>query len=138
MFDINGLCRVGEEKGVVVRILIVEDEMITAMYLEDMVTELGHTVIGTAQTASAAVSAAGSFRPDLVLIDVRLAHGTDGVAAAAEIRNSQNIPSIFISGRVDETNRERAAVARPLGFIAKPFTIEDLSAALSQAETHLL
>lgn len=119
------------------RILIVEDEMITAMYLEDLVVELGHTVIGTAQTASAAISAASSFRPDLVLIDVRLAHGTDGVQAAVDIRAQQNIPAIFISGRGDQASRDRASVARPLGYIVKPFAREDLALALSQAEAQL-
>ncbi|MFD2263979.1 response regulator [Lacibacterium aquatile] len=119
------------------RILIVEDEMITAMHLEDLAIELGHTVVGTAQTASAAVSAADSFRPDLVLIDLRLAHGTDGVEAAMEIRRRQNIPSIFISGKLDDASRKRAAPARPLGYITKPFTREDLALALAEAQSQI-
>ncbi len=56
-----------------IRILIVEDEAIPAMLLEEMVEDLGFTVCGKAVSGPGAVMAAEDYRPDLILMDIRLA-----------------------------------------------------------------
>src|SRR3546814_15982764 len=61
------------------RILIVEDEFMLALAIEEMVQEIGYTVCDAVATAPAAVAAAERHRPDVVLMDIRLAQGTDGV-----------------------------------------------------------
>jgi len=114
------------------RILIVEDEGITAMHIEDMVLELGHDVIGTASNGTAAVAAATAQRPDLVLMDITLAKGTDGVAAALEIQRTLGISSIFMTAHSDAGTKHRAQAAGPLGFLVKPFATEQLAALLSR------
>ena len=69
------------------KILIVEDEFFVALDVEEQARSLGHTVVGTAITADEAVRMAGERRPDVILMDIRLAGATDGIAAALAIRS---------------------------------------------------
>ena len=116
-----------------VRILIVEDEAIPAMLLEEMVEDLGFTVCGKAVSGPGAVMAAEDYRPDLVLMDIRLAQGTDGIDAAIEIRQRLGIPSLFMSAFSDQATMVRAQAAQPVGFVGKPYDDARLGAALTAA-----
>jgi DNA-binding NarL/FixJ family response regulator len=115
------------------QILIVDDELWAALDMEWVVRKLRHEVVGPAATAEEAIELAESARPDLVLMDIRLADDSDGVAAAVEIRQRFDIPSLFVSAHGDQTTRKRAIAARPSGFIEKPFTPEALSLAIEAA-----
>lgn len=115
------------------RILIVEDQAVTAMDLEEQLLGLGHYVVDVVDSAPAAVAAAREHRPDLVLMDIRLAGGTDGVEAAAEIRSRLAIPSIFLTAHADLDTRRRADAVLPIAFLAKPFTAGDIRRALDRA-----
>ena len=108
------------------RILIVEDEAIIARDLSQMLRKLGHTILATAMTGEEAISAAASLKPDLVLMDIRLAGKTDGVAAAIRIREEQEIPIMFLTGNTDEATLERAKAAAPLGYLPKPISEREL------------
>jgi CheY-like chemotaxis protein len=72
-------------------------------------------------------------RPNLVLMDIRLANNSDGVAAAIEIRQRFDIPSLFVSAHGDPIMRSRASAASPVGFIEKPFSPESLALAIEAA-----
>ena len=87
------------------KILIVEDEFFIAMDVEEQARSLGHTVVGTAMTAEEAVRMAGETRPDLVLMDIRLAGATDGIAAALAIRSQYGIASVFVTANTDPHTR---------------------------------
>lgn len=113
------------------RVLIVEDEMFVAMDIEAAVLRAGHKVVGFAGTAERAVELADEMRPDLVLMDIRLLGDRDGVDAAIEIRERFDIPSLIVSAYSDAETRARAAPARPLGFIPKPFDYALLALALN-------
>jgi two-component system, response regulator PdtaR len=115
------------------KILIVDDELWAALDMEWVVQRLGHEVVGPAATAEKAIELAGKVRPNLVLMDIRLANDSDGVAAAIEIRQRFDIPSLFVSAHGDPIMRNRAVVARPLGFIEKPFSPESLALAIEAA-----
>jgi two-component system, response regulator PdtaR len=115
------------------KILIVDDELWAALDMEWVVQTLGHEVVGPAATADKAIELAGTMRPNLVLMDVRLANNSDGVAAAIEIRERFDIPSLFVSAHGDPMTRDRAAAARPLGFIEKPFSPESLARTIEEA-----
>jgi CheY-like chemotaxis protein len=101
--------------------------------MEWVVQQLGHEVAGPATTAEKAIELAGRERPNLVLMDIRLADNSDGVAAAVEIRQRFDIPSLFVSAHGDPISRNRAAAARPVGFIEKPFSPESLLMAIEAA-----
>jgi two-component system, response regulator PdtaR len=115
------------------KILIVDDELWAALDMEWVVQTLGHEVVGPVATADKAIEVAGTMRPNLVLMDIRLANNGDGVAAAIEIRERFDIPSLFVSAHSDPITRHRAAAARPLGFIEKPFTPESLARTIEVA-----
>jgi two-component system, response regulator PdtaR len=115
------------------KILIVDDELWAALDMEWVVQKLGHEVVGPATTAEKAIELAERVRPNLVLMDIRLADNSDGVAAAIEIRQRFDIPSLFVSAHGDPIMRSRAEAARPLGFIEKPFSPESLALAIEAA-----
>ena len=116
------------------RILIVEDEFFIALDLQAMAEDEGHTVLATATSASEAVEAAGTLRPDVVLMDVRLAQNSDGIEAAREIKDRYGIRSLFITANSDEGTRRRAAQVDPLGFLEKPVTQLTLRRALDNVQ----
>jgi DNA-binding NarL/FixJ family response regulator len=120
-----------------VRVLLVEDEVLTALDIEYILQQLGYDVCGMASSAPEAVQAAHDLRPDLVLMDIRLAHGTDGIQAAGEIRSRFGIASLYLSAHTDASTVTRAQATQPLGFIAKPYTQAQLETALRAAVTML-
>src|SRR3954471_22429287 len=73
------------------------------------------------------------FLTTSVLMDIRLARGTDGIQAAGEIRTRFDIASLYLSAHTDAATLNRAQATQPLGFIAKPYTHAQLEAALRAA-----
>ena len=119
------------------RILVVEDEAILAFELTEVLEELGFEVTELATTAPDAVAAAERTRPDLVMMDIRLARRTDGVEAAREIRDRLGIRSIYLTAHTDPATLARAQATDPLGFIAKPYTPNQIAATLRLAFSRL-
>ncbi|WP_188910062.1 response regulator [Aureimonas endophytica] len=115
------------------RVLIVEDELILAMDLEDVLTDAGYEVVGLAADMHQALRLAEAKRPDVAIMDVNLARGTNGVETARRLREHLDVPSLFVSGNLDPKTRARAADCRPLGFVPKPFSHNDLLAHLELA-----
>ena len=108
------------------RVLIVEDELILAMDLEDMLVDAGHEVVGVAADMHQALALAESRSPDIALMDVNLARGTNGVETAMHLRQRFDVPSLFISGNLDPKTRATASRCRPVGFVPKPFSENDV------------
>jgi CheY-like chemotaxis protein len=119
------------EQQLASRVLIIEDESIIALHLENMMSELGHEVVGIAATREDAVRQALSRRPGLVLADVRLADGSSGIDAVADILRSFDVPVIFITAYPERLlTGERM---EPTYLITKPFLPETVKAAVGQA-----
>ena len=114
------------------RILIVEDEFLIALSTEEALLAEGFDVVGVAATFEQALSIAERERPDLVLMDIRLASSRDGVDTAIEIRRRFGLASLFTSANQDPENVARAQVAEPVGWLPKPYNIESLIAAVSK------
>jgi DNA-binding NarL/FixJ family response regulator len=115
------------------RILLVEDDFLVGMEIEAGLRDAGCDVIGVAATAEEAVSLAEAERPLLAVMDIRLAGERDGVDAALEIERRLGIRSLFASAHGDHEVRARAAAARPLGWIGKPYRVTALVAAVRHA-----
>lgn len=115
------------------RILIVEDEFLIAMVAEDELTDAGHEIVGIAAGYESAITLAMTERPDLAILDVRLASIRDGIDVALELRQRLGIPAILATGSHDDENLRRAQPALPLGWLAKPYTPEGLIAAVANA-----
>jgi CheY-like chemotaxis protein len=110
------------------RILIAEDDALIAMYLAEMLVEMGHEVCASESSQAGAVAAAERCRPDLMIVDAGLAPG-DGVLAVQQILERGFIPHVFISG-----DRSRARSLRDGAvMIEKPFHEPQLARAIAAA-----
>jgi len=112
-------------------ILIIEDEPLTASYIEELVKSLRHNVIGIARTHEAALKLAREKKPALILSDIQLADGSSGVEAVNEILRDFEIPVIFITGHPELLLT--GAKPEPTFLIAKPFNAETVKAVIGQA-----
>ena len=117
------------------RVLIVEDEVLIAMHLEMLVAELAHEVCAIASSADEALAHAAAYRPDVTLMDVRLADGSSGIDAALEMHARHGLRCIFLSGNIDDALRTAVQACNPLDFIGKPILPVVLQQALERAET---
>ena len=115
------------------RILVVEDDFLVAADVESALFDAGFDVVGVAETADSAVALATAQKPALVLMDIRLASGGDGIDAAIRIYRDHGIRSLFASAHSDVLARNRAEPARPLGWLQKPYTMDRLVDAVKQA-----
>ncbi|HEY6255451.1 MAG TPA: response regulator [Xanthobacteraceae bacterium] len=112
-------------------VLIIEDEALIAMDLERLVEELGHRVIGVAQTHSKAIAIARAHAPGLILADIHLADNSSGLDAVNELLASFEVPVIFITAYPERfLTGERP---EPAFLVAKPFQPSAVSAVISQA-----
>lgn len=109
------------------RVLITEDNWLIASEWEIALQEAGYEVLGVAVSADEALQMCLADRPDFVLMDIRLLGRRDGVELAIELRERLELPSIFVSAHDDQGTRRRAAPARPLGWIAKPFVADRIA-----------
>lgn len=108
------------------RILIVEDEAVTAADLQDELTAQGYEVTGVADTAAEALRLAEEGRPDIVLMDINIAGIVDGILTASGMR-SLEIPVIFLTAHYDRATLSRAKRVAPVGYITKPFEPQQLA-----------
>jgi CheY-like chemotaxis protein len=114
-------------------VLVVEDERLIARDLAMLLADSGYTPVGPATTGDQAIEMAGRLRPQLVLMDVHLGSGMDGITAAQAIREQFDIPCVFLSAFAAGEMLDRAKLAKPAGFLGKPFTEEEMSAVISAA-----
>lgn len=115
------------------RIMIVEDELLLAMDLEDLLTIAGHRVAGQASDTIQAIELAeqSGGHIDVAIMDINLARGSNGVETAAILRQRWNIPSLFVSGNLDEKTRAKALEWDPIGFVGKPYSEREVLAAIA-------
>jgi CheY-like chemotaxis protein len=102
------------------RILIVEDDALIAFDLRQTIEELGGAVVGQASRTVDAIGLAVKHRPDVVLMDVRLGDGSDGIDAARGIRRLQDVPIIFVTGNSDDETRHRVFAFANVDLLNKP------------------
>lgn len=112
------------------RVLIVEDEPLIAMDIEGLVEGFGHEVVGVARTRREAVMLARKMDPGLILADMQLADGTSGIDAVADIRETLDLPAIFVTAFPQQLLTGEGS--EPTFLINKPFNAESLRAMLGQ------
>ncbi|EKQ54044.1 MAG: glycosyl transferase [Methanobacterium sp. Maddingley MBC34] len=114
------------------KILIVEDEIITAMDLAAQLGEMGYLVMDTVTTGQEAIQKAELFRPDLILMDIVLSGELDGINVAEHIQDL-DIPVVYLSAYTDDSTVERALKTSPYGYLPKPYQIDELYSTLETA-----
>jgi len=112
------------------RILVVEDEAIVSADLSDRLEELGYQVVGTLQSAHNIQDKITDTAADLVLMDIQLHGHLDGIEAAQLIRDSIDVPVVFVTAHTDAATVERARATAPFGFVPKPISEPQLRIAI--------
>lgn len=115
------------------KILVVEDEVIIAADLMQMLTANGYDVAGPAVDYDSAKVFLAHTQPDLVLLDINLLGEKDGIELAAHIQKTHHLPFIFTSALHDPLTIERARVTQPATYLVKPFREDQLLAAIAIA-----
>lgn len=118
------------------RILIVEDEAITALDLKYSLEELGYEVIDTVDTGQDAIDTATETIPDVVLMDIKLKGNMEG-NEAAEVISELDIPIIYLTANTDKDTFKKSTNSA-YGFVSKPYDLvkldETLKTTLKQAK----
>ena len=96
-------------------------------------SEAGYEVVGRARTVDEALVVAAAKKPDLLIVDINLSAGGNGIDAAARIHADLGIRAVFATANVDPQTLAKAAPVRPLGWVPKPYTREHLLKAVAQA-----
>jgi PAS domain S-box-containing protein len=102
-------------------IMIVDDDVIIAEELKEILTTDGYDVVKTLYSAEEALEFAGELRPDLILMDIGFSEGMDGITAARKIKKTLGIPVMFFTGHSGIEIVERAKDLEPVGYVVKPF-----------------
>lgn len=111
-----------------IRILIVEDEALTAEDLRHTLIGFGYRISGILASGEEAVKAARESSPSLVLMDIMLQGEMDGIEAARLIQAESHIPVIFLTAYSDTETIEKLQIAGSYGYILKPFERRELLA----------
>ncbi len=115
------------------KILIVEDEVLSALSLQFIFKTLGYETAQITTTGEEAIVLAGEENPEVVLMDINLGGGMDGIEAAKEISLEFGIPVIFMTGYYDEEIIEKAKHVNPSAILRKPLDIKMLISAVKSA-----
>jgi PAS domain S-box-containing protein len=115
------------------RILIVEDEQITAEDLAEVLKGLGYEVSAVVASGVEAIREVEKNPPDLVLMDIRIKGDMDGAETARTLRERFDVPVVYLTAHADRDTLERAKHSRPMGYIVKPFHESELHASLEIA-----
>jgi diguanylate cyclase (GGDEF)-like protein len=103
------------------RLVIIEDEAITALDLKEKLILMGYDVVGVAGNGQQAQTSIRQHGADLALVDIRLSGGEDGVELAKYIREHHHAAVVFLTAHSDESTVKRALSVSPAGFLTKPF-----------------
>jgi DNA-binding LytR/AlgR family response regulator len=116
-----------------VKILIVDDEVLIAEFIKDVLMSLDFKLLSLAHTKEDAIKEINVFKPDLILLDIRMENEFDGIEIAKEINSNFKIPFIFITAHSDKEIIEKALNTIPSGYITKPIKKMDVYAAINLA-----
>lgn len=114
-------------------VLIVEDELVTANALSDVLTDLGYAVLDIADSSDGAISSINRQQPDVILMDIKLRGSDSGIIAANEIHKIAAIPIIYLTAFSDPETLERAIATSPYGYLTKPLRYTEVNVSIMLA-----
>lgn len=116
-----------------VKILVVEDEIIIADDICDILSDLGYETLEPVINYSEAIQAIEKYKPDLAILDIQLAGSKDGIDLAWKIKEDYDLPFIFLTSNADASTVERAKKVSPPAYLVKPFNKDDLYTSIEMA-----
>jgi two-component system, response regulator PdtaR len=114
------------------RVLVCEDEGLTALRLQKALTSLGYEVVGEAKDGEEAVAQATRLKPDAILMDIRMPK-LDGIAATEQIMAQRPTAIVMITAYSERELVEAALRAGACGYLVKPVSDEQIEPALAVA-----
>ncbi len=115
------------------RILVVEDDDVVADYLKLCLMLMGLTVVDICCYGEEAVEKARDLKPDLILMDIKLRGGMNGLEAVEKIHLVSDIPVIYLTAYGDDDILQSAKVTDPFGYLLKPFRESELKTVIEIA-----
>ena len=120
------------------KVVIVEDELITARYLQSIIGKMGVEVSGIYDRGDTLLAALQDDRPGMIMMDINIKGKMDGLELTSIISKKYQIPVIFITAYCDNETLESAIDLSPYGYIVKPFTEVDINIAIKLAHQRFL
>ena len=114
------------------KILIVEDEIIIALHLKNLIRRLGKYECASVPSGEQAVELSKTFEPDLIFMDINLSGQINGIEAAKQIRTENDVPVVFVSAFTDEDTIEEAKRTNPAGYLTKPIYAHEINKTLTE------
>lgn len=115
------------------QVLVVENELIVAKDIQDSLNQIGYIASDIASTGEQALEIAEKTRPDLILMNIKLDGGMDGIETAQKVQGELDIPVIFLIAYADENTLQRAKKTQLYGYLIKPFEQRELYSILEMA-----
>ncbi|WP_241547952.1 response regulator [Leptospira stimsonii] len=109
-----------------IKILIVEDEFLTALLLQKELKRIGYEITDHVSKGENAIKSARDNPPDVILMVINLGGAQDGIETAKQMNSFQSIPIIFVTGDTDKETKEKALSIHPLGYLLKPVEINQI------------
>ena len=113
------------------RVLIVEDEVMLAMAMEDLLLNEGHVVVGTAASKADAIAVADATSPDLVFVDIHLLDGPTGLDIAEYLRDVDGTTVVFMTANARKVPDDFVGA---MGVITKPYSQSGIAASIRYFE----
>lgn len=113
------------------KVLIVEDEVIIALYIKKQLESLGYTITDLVSSSEEALSSFIQNTPDIIIMDVKIEGDLNGIEVVLEIRKTSKIPVIFLTGNSDNKTIKMIERLENYFLLVKPVTKEELSLALN-------
>ena len=104
-----------------------------AIDIKQTLTGFGYDVPSVVASGERAVEEAAKDRPDLVLMDIKMPGGMDGIEAAERIRAQYDIPIVYLTAHSDAHLVDRSKSTEPYGYLMKPFREDDLRTTIEVA-----
>ncbi len=114
-------------------LLVVEDNRTTASIMQLKLQKMGYQVPSLAVNSDEAIEQVQLTKPRLILMDIDLGKGKDGIETAEIIQDRFKIPVVFVTSHADKATLARAKITSPLGYINKPLRDKDLKTTIELA-----
>lgn len=117
------------------KILITEDELVTAAHIQQALERLGYDVCACIRSGEEVVEAMRRWKPDLVLMDIKLKGALDGIQVAEQLRAEFDVPVIYVTAFADSATLQRAKISEPFAYVVKPVDTRAFHTAIELALT---
>lgn len=115
------------------KVLIVEDELVSANALSDELTDLGYKIVEIVDSSNDAIASIQRQAPDVVLMDIRLRGENSGILAAHEIQKITTVPIIYLTAFSDPDTLKQALSTSPYGYLTKPLRYAEVNMSIRLA-----